>query len=83
MADNNIFDCDREPVPCSEPQVSYYPESVPGGEQSMGSCVPCPAEFPWLDVYIIGDEIQLKQLTLHLFAQSTYFGIDFDLILNP
>jgi len=32
---------------------------------------------------IIGDEIQLKQLTLPLFSQSTYFGIDFDLILNP
>nr|CAH0105702.1 unnamed protein product [Daphnia galeata] len=32
---------------------------------------------------LIGDEIQLKQLTLPLFAQSTYFGIDFDLILNP
>ena len=50
MADNNIFYCDREPVPCSEPQVCYYPESVPGVERNMGSCVPCPAEFPWLDV---------------------------------
>ncbi|EFX88071.1 hypothetical protein DAPPUDRAFT_191866 [Daphnia pulex] len=55
MTNNDVFGCDpssnnREPVPCPEPQVCYYPESVPGGEQNMGSCVPCPSEYPWLDV---------------------------------
>lgn len=42
MTINDVFGCDppsnnREPVPCPEPQVCYYPESVPGGEQNMGS----------------------------------------------
>ncbi|XP_046449601.1 chitin deacetylase 8-like isoform X3 [Daphnia pulex] len=52
MKVNNPFSCDPssiEQAPCLEPQVCYYNESVPGGERSMGSCVPCPVEYPWLE----------------------------------
>ncbi|EFX88070.1 hypothetical protein DAPPUDRAFT_41891, partial [Daphnia pulex] len=52
MKVNNPFSCDPssiEQAPCPEPQVCYYNESVPGGERSMGSCVPCPVEYPWLE----------------------------------
>ncbi|XP_046636843.1 chitin deacetylase 7-like isoform X3 [Daphnia pulicaria] len=52
MKVNNPFSCDPssiEQAPCPEPQVCYYNESVPGGQRSMGSCVPCPVEYPWLE----------------------------------
>jgi len=52
MKVNNTFSCDPSSIgqaPCPEPQVCHYNESIPGGERNMGSCVPCPVEYPWLE----------------------------------
>jgi hypothetical protein len=50
MKEKDFFSCDPiDRVPCPTPQVCRYNESIPGGERNMGSCIPCPAEYPWLE----------------------------------
>ena len=64
MKGNDIFSCDPiDRVPCPTPQVCRYNESIPGSERNMGSCIPCPAEYPWL-------ENQRSVFTTPLFSPS-------------
>jgi len=71
MKDNDIFSCYPSSVdqaPCPAPQVCYYDKSIPGDKRTMGSCVPCPTEYPWLDTYAKGEPIpQSKIDTLSVF----------------
>ncbi|XP_046453322.1 chitin deacetylase 7-like [Daphnia pulex] len=49
LKDKDVFNCLKaSPAPCPKPQVCYYTKSVPGGARFMGTCLPCPAEYPWL-----------------------------------
>ena len=53
LNETNIFRCQSflNQAPCPEPQICTYNDSVPGGARRMGSCTPCPAEYPWLDKF--------------------------------